>query len=172
MYVRHFQMFAAYNRWANGTLYDAVAALTPEERDRDAGAFFGSITGTLNHLVVADRIWMRRFTGEGPVHTKLDEVPYPGFGDLRQARETEDARIVAFAGGLSESQLASTFTYTPITIPEPITQPLAPALAHFFNHETHHRGQAHTILSLLGKAPPPLDLMYFLRTEEGRAFTA
>ncbi len=170
MSTRHFQMFAHYNRWANRTLYDAAAALTADEFARDVGAFFGSMCGTLNHLVVADRIWMRRFTGKGPEHRKLDDVPYLEFDALGKARKAEDERIVAFAEGLDEARLAGKFTYTPITIPEPITLPLAPMLAHLFNHQTHHRGQAHTILSLLAKAPPPLDLIYFLRTQEGQPF--
>jgi uncharacterized damage-inducible protein DinB len=168
MDVRHYRMFAAYNRWANATLYGACAALTQIEFARNVGAYFGSMRGTLNHLVVADRIWMRRFTGDGPEHKALDEVPYPDFGDLRAAREAEDARIAEFADSLSEDGLTGTFTYTTIVMPQQVMQKLAPALAHFFNHQTHHRGQAHTILSLLGKSPPPLDLIYFQRSDEGR----
>lgn len=170
MYVRHFQMFAAYNRWANQTLYDAASALLEDEFGRDVGAFFGSMRGTLNHLVVTDRIWMGRFTGEGSEYRRLDEVPYPDFADLRAAREVEDERIAAFTNSLDEARLAKTFTYTTITQPQTITQPLAPALAHFFNHETHHRGQAHTILSMLGRNPPSLDLLAYQRSEEGRQF--
>ena len=170
MYPRHFQMFASYNRWANARLYDAAVKLGEEDFNRDVGAFFKSMCGTLNHVLVADRIWMRRFACDGPVHTKLDEVPYPAFAELRAAREAEDARIVAYANTLDDERLSGTFTYTPITDPREITQPLAPPLAHFFNHQTHHRGQAHTILTLLGEDAPPLDLIYYLRTEEGRAF--
>ena len=61
----HFEMFAAYNRWANRTVYGATRALTEDEQNRNQGAFFGSMIGTLNHLLCADRIWMKRFTGEG-----------------------------------------------------------------------------------------------------------
>lgn len=171
MYLRHFQMFASYNRWANATLYDAAARLDEAAFKRDTGAFFKSMCGTLNHIIVADRIWLHRFTGGGPNHTRLDEVPYPVFADLRSAREREDARIVSFADGLDGEKLKGTFTYTPISDPREITQPLAPPLAHFFNHQTHHRGQAHTILSLLGENPPALDLVYYLRSDEGKAFT-
>lgn len=170
MYPRHFQMFASYNRWANAILYDAAEKLDPAAFDLDVGAFFKSLNGTLNHMVVTDRIWMYRFTGKGTVHGALDEMPYPLLADLRAARDAEDARIVAFADTLDDEKLRSTFTYTPITDPREITQPLAPTLAHVFNHQTHHRGQAHTILSLLGETPPSLDLIYFLRSDEGRTF--
>lgn len=170
MHARHFQMFAGYNRWANETLYGAVSGLSQDEFSRDVGAFFGSMSGTLNHLLVADRIWMRRFTGDGPVHNKLDDMPYSGFPELKAAREAEDARIEGFVWTLTDESLAGIFTYTPVAIPEPVTQRLSPALAHFFNHQTHHRGHAHMILSLLGRDPPPLDLIYYQRTDGGRQY--
>ncbi len=82
-----------------------------------------------------------------------------------QARAAEDARIIAYVDGLSEADLENTFSYHTITRPAAITQKLAPALAHFFNHQTHHRGQAHTLLTIAGgrDAAPPLDLIYFQR---------
>ena len=71
---QHFMMFAAYNRWANARIYDAAAALPEEAFKRDVGAFFGSLMGTLNHILVADRIWLKRFTGEGEAPASLDTV--------------------------------------------------------------------------------------------------
>ena len=161
----HFAMFASYNRWANRRLYAAAGALPDSEYRTPRGAFFGSLHGTLNHLVVADRIWLRRFTGEGPLQTKLDEVLFEDFDALDAAREVEDARIVAYIGGLSEADLTTTFTYRTIVQPKDVTQPLAPALAHFFNHQTHHRGQAHGLLSAIGgnAAAPALDLILYQR---------
>lgn len=163
-------MFASYNDWANTRLYDVAQTLDDAAFARDVGVFFGSLCATLNHVLVGDRIWMGRFTGEGSDHVRLDDVPFPDFGDLRDAREREDARITAYMRGLDDAALEGHFTYRPITIPDEITQPLAPTLAHFFNHQTHHRGQAHGILSILGCDPPPLDLIYFQRTEAGQAF--
>ena len=84
---KHFQMFAAYNRWANERLYGAVRALPDAEYRRLRGAFFGSLHGTLNHLLVTDRIWMRRFTGSGPMQTRLDEILFDGLDDLEGARK-------------------------------------------------------------------------------------
>jgi len=167
---RHFEMFAAYNRWANAALYDAAAELPGEALARDMGAFFGSLIGTLNHLLVADRIWMKRFTGEGSAPATLDTILHPALGALRVAREAEDARIVDWIGGLPDKAFTGRFTYLTVTDMRTISQRLAPALAHFFNHQTHHRGQAHAILTALGGPAPSLDLVYFQRTEEGRPF--
>jgi uncharacterized damage-inducible protein DinB len=161
----HFAMFARYNDWANRRLYAAAAGLSDAEYRADRGAFFGSVHGTLNHLLVTDRIWMHRFTGTGPTHARLDETACDSFGALRQERESEDRRIIAWVDGLEAETLAATFTYRPITNPADVTQRLAPALAHLFNHQTHHRGQVHGLLTALrGKdAAPPLDLIYVQR---------
>lgn len=168
--LQHFRMFAGYNRWANTVLYDAAAELDSKAYDANAGAFFGSMNGTLNHILVGDRVWMRRFTGEGSHPDRLDAIIEADFGKLRSLREAEDTRIIGWVDGLDEDALAGRFTYTTITDMRTISQRLAPAMAHFFNHQTHHRGQAHTILSVLGKDPPPLDLLYFQRSADGREF--
>lgn len=167
---QHFRMFAAYNRWANALVYDAAARLTEDELAHGCGAFFGSMLGTLNHLLVADRIWMKRFTGEGEAPKTLDAVLFADFARLRAAREAEDARIVSWVETLTPKALAGRFTYMTVTDVRTVSQRLAPALAHFFNHQTHHRGQAHMILTTLGKPSLVLDLVYFQRTEDGRPF--
>jgi uncharacterized damage-inducible protein DinB len=161
----HFSMFAQYNRWANERLYEAAARTSDADYRKDRGAFFGSLHATLNHLLVADRIWMRRFTGEGSVHTRLNEIAHDDLASLGVARRDEDERIIFYVETLSEREIAGTFTYTPITTPAEVTQPLGPALAHFFNHQTHHRGQAHCLLTEIGGRDfaPPLDLIYFQR---------
>jgi uncharacterized damage-inducible protein DinB len=163
--IVHYRMFASYNAWANRRLYDAAAGLSGEDYRAERGAFFGSVHRTLNHLLVTDRIWMRRFTGAGPTYSDLDSVPCDDFDDLRREREAEDARITSWVGGLNEEALSGAFTYRTVTRPTDITQPLAPALAHFFNHQTHHRGQVHCLLSGIGgrDAAPSLDLIYFQR---------
>ena len=167
---RHFQMFAAYNRWANTTVYDAAGELSADEFSRDMGAFFGSLAGTLNHILVADRIWMKRFTGEGAAPAALDTILYAALPVLRAAREAEDARIVEWIDGLPDKAFSGRFTYLTVTDMRTISQRLAPALGHFFNHQTHHRGQAHAILTAMGKPSLALDMIYFQRTEEGRPF--
>jgi uncharacterized damage-inducible protein DinB len=88
-----FEMLAGYSEWANRRLYDAAAGLDDADFRADYGAFFGSVHGTLNHLLVGDRVWMHRSTGEGPSPARLDEILYEDFAGLRAAREQEDARI-------------------------------------------------------------------------------
>lgn len=163
--MQNYQMLAAYNAWANRLLYAAVADLTEEELHRDTGAFFGSIFGTLSHLITADRVWLNRFTGEGPRQTALNERPYDRFADLRAARVEEDARITRYIESLTPDRLDGDLHYTPVSTPEPITQKLWPVLTHVFNHQTHHRGQVHAGLTFLGKPSLSLDLIYFVRSE-------
>jgi uncharacterized damage-inducible protein DinB len=167
---QHFRMFAAYNRWANDRLYAAAASLSPQAFNRDVGAAFGSAMGTLNHLLVADRIWMKRFTGGGTAPTALDTILFRDFAKLRRARVAEDQRIIDWIDGLSEGELAGRFAYMTVTDLRTVSQHLAPALAHLFNHQTHHRGQVHTILTMLGQPSVALDLIYFQRIDEGREY--
>ena len=161
--LRHFQMLAAYNSWANSQVYDACAALTDAEYREDRSAFFGSVHRTLNHILVADRIWMRRLTGDGTAPTDLGAVLFEDFSDLRTARDAEDVRITNYLGSLTDNALSTTVTYTPVTVPTEVTEPVAPVLAHLFNHQTHHRGQVHAILTSLGKPSVVLDMIAFLR---------
>lgn len=158
-----FTMLAGYNAWANARLYDAAAALSDEDYRADHGAFFRSLHGTLNHLLVTDRIWMQRFTGQGEAPARLDAILYETLPELRAAREAEDARIVAWIGSLDDVALAGRLRYRRVSSPDVIEQPLAPALSHLFNHQTHHRGQAHVILTRLGHRDLALDLMFYQR---------
>ncbi|SHO65771.1 Uncharacterized damage-inducible protein DinB (forms a four-helix bundle) [Pseudoxanthobacter soli DSM 19599] len=158
-----FTMLAGYNAWANARLYDAAAALSDEDYRADHGAFFRSLHGTLNHLLVTDQIWMQRFTGQGEAPARLDAILYETLPELRAAREAEDARIVAWIGSLDDVALAGRLRYRRVSSPDVIEQPLAPALSHLFNHQTHHRGQAHVILTRLGHRDLALDLMFYQR---------
>ncbi len=162
MLHEHFRTFARYNRWANDRLYAAAAALPDADYRADRGAFFRSLHGTLNHLLVADRIWLRRLAGEGPAPARLDDVLFEDLAELRAARAAEDERLVGYVDGLDEARLRADLGYRN-TSGKAFTQPLAQVLAHVFNHQTHHRGQAHTILTGLGRDAPELDLIFFLR---------
>jgi uncharacterized damage-inducible protein DinB len=158
-----FEMLAAYNAWANERLYAAAAQLSDADYRADRGAFFGSLHGTLNHLLLGDRIWMHRFTGEGEEPAALDEILYDDFAALRTARRAEDVRIIAFVAARSEADLAGALRYRTTRSPAVIEQRLAHLLIHFFNHQTHHRGQAHGILTGLAGEAPSLDLLVFQR---------
>ncbi|EBU8132045.1 damage-inducible protein DinB [Salmonella enterica subsp. enterica serovar Java] len=168
---QHFAMFAAYNHWANATVFEACGTLSHDAFVHDTGAAFGSAMRTLNHLLATDRIWMKRFTGEGSAPTSLDAILFEQLDDLRAARQTEDRRIIDWVDRLDDDALGGTISYSPLTGQgQTVSQRLGPALAHLFNHQTHHRGQLHGILTTLGQPSPVLDLVYFQRTGEGRAF--
>ncbi|RIY03539.1 damage-inducible protein DinB [Aureimonas flava] len=167
MYHEQFVTLAGYNTWANRRLFEAAAVLSPEQFAEDRGVFFRSLRGTLNHILCADRIWTRRITGTGEAPDRLDATLFEAFEPLRDARVAEDARIEAYVCGLREADLAATLRYGPITQSGVIEARLGPTLLHVFNHQTHHRGQAHAVLTGFGLAGPSMDLVAFQR-EIGR----
>jgi uncharacterized damage-inducible protein DinB len=157
MLKAHFDQLAAYNRWANRRMYDDAATLSDAARKQGAGLFFGSVHGTLNHLLVTDYIWMRRFTGDGPQPERLNQILYEDFGALREAREREDERIFSFVTGLED--YGRVIEYQNST-GKTFRQEIGPALTHFFNHQAHHRGQVHAGLTIAGiREPTSLDLL-------------
>ena len=156
----HYLMFAAYNAWANTILYKAVGELSDEQYRKECGAFFGSVHRTLNHVLVGDTIWMNRFQATSTNLKSVDAILHEDFKELRLARNAMDVRISEFFGGLGENELASNFTFQTIINSETVSQPLAPALANFFNHQTHHRGQLTTLVKQAGYEPGVTDLMW------------
>jgi uncharacterized damage-inducible protein DinB len=158
-------MFAHYNQWANARLYRMAEILPDEAYRRGVGVFFGSLHGTLNHLLTADRIWMHRLTHTGDHPQRLNAIVFDDFPSLRVAREAEDQRIVGFVEGLSDTDIEKMWDYRTLN-GTPVSQPLGDILAHLFNHQTHHRGQAHAILTVLGVSEPdPLDLLIMQREQ-------
>ena len=157
MLIQHFQSLARYNTLANQRIYEACAQLTEAERQQVRPAFFKSIHGTLNHILLGDRIWLGRFEGTTMPSTGLDAVLYPDFEPLRSARIVEDRRIESFAAGLTEAFLSQTFDYVN-NQGQSRADPALVLVAHLFNHQTHHRGQVHDLLTQTIVAPPVLDL--------------
>ena len=158
----HYQDFAAYNQWANQRVYDVVSRLPVEVYKCDRGMFFNSFEGTLNHLVITDLMWLYRMTGEGDYPQKLDEIIYDDFEGLREARVKLDQRIIEYASGLEADDFGRVLSYMTVSYGA-MESKLSETLAHFFNHQTHHRGQIHNCLSQIDIDPPPLDYMLFLR---------
>jgi uncharacterized damage-inducible protein DinB len=159
----HVRRFARYNRWANRRLYEACAALPAADYHAARPSFFGSIHATLNHILVGDSIWFGRFTGNPPPGvTKLNQILHDDLASLRSARAAKDEEIVAYCDQLDEAALNATFSYANMA-GQRFTDPLFPPLMHFFNHQTHHRGQVHGLLSHAGASPPELDMIYFMR---------
>jgi uncharacterized damage-inducible protein DinB len=159
--IRHFQMLARYNRIANERLYDACAQLSDEEYRKQRKGSFGSIHALLNHILLGDRIWMPRFEGGGKTTPPLNTVLYEEFGPLREARVKEDARIEAFFGGAGEEFLARGLQYVNSKGVER-NDNAAMAVAHLFNHQTHHRGQVHVMLAQTPVQAPSLDLHWII----------
>lgn len=150
---------ASYNRWMNRRLYEACAQLTDEQRKQDKGAFFKSIHGTLNHLLLADRVWMGRFTGTPFVITSLRDELYSDFAQLRAEREREDERIIAWIDSQQPADFDRELRFVSVLSPQPRQYPLWFAVMHFFNHQTHHRGQVTTLLSQFELDPGATDLL-------------
>ena len=167
----HFERFARYNRWANRRIYAAVAQLDAADFNAPRSGFFPSLAKTLNHILVGDRTWMSRFEGLPHPHKSLDEIPHPQFQALDAARETEDQRIIRYTGTLTEDRLVAALKYTNMA-GEPKLTPLDITLTHFFNHQTHHRGQVHAMLSGTAVPPPSIDLIYFLTEDRVPAHPA
>jgi uncharacterized damage-inducible protein DinB len=154
--------YARYNRLANERLYEACGALPDGEYRRDLGAFFGSVNGTLNHLLLGDTIWMTRLEGGTYPSTNLDTILHETFDALRKARATMDQRIERFFRDLPPGFERRSVRYVNNAGVDS-EDPLNVILPHFFNHQTHHRAQVHTLLSQLGRDPPVLDLHRVLR---------
>ena len=163
MQVDQFKQFAAYNKWANARLYAAALDLPETSYRLHIGVFFGGLHGTLNHLLLTDRIWLRRLTGEGDYPNRLDAILYEDRKELSRARIAEDERLIKVIGSYDEATLKGLHGYK-TTSGMPQSQILGEILMHLFNHQTHHRGQAHACLSILtGDEPPSLDLLVFQR---------
>jgi len=162
-YVR---TMAAYNRWQNENLYGAAEVLSDEVRKSQRGAFFGSIHGTLNHLVWGDQIWMSRFAGTP--RPKADGIPnslnmYESWEDLKRERAAFDEVIIGWAEKLDPTWLEGDLTWFSGAAQREVTKPKSLLVTHMFNHQTHHRGQAHCLLTALSGEAPSFDLLVFQR---------
>lgn len=172
----NFVLLATYNRWMNNKLYDAAGKLSAAELAAPRGAFFGSVLGTLNHLVVADRAWLLRFAAHPARHaalepvramarpTRLDEILYDDFQELHTQRTVLDEIILEWANSLTEADLARMLEYTNMKGLKS-RRSFRSLLLHFFNHQTHHRGQATTLLSQAGLDVGVTDLLMLIPDE-------
>ena len=151
---------AAYNQWMNRRLYDACAELPDEQRKRDLRAFFRSIHGTLNHLLLGDRLWMGRFRGVSFEVQSLDQELHSDFETLRTEREHTDTDILEWVRGLRDEDFRRELSFVTIANPQPHKCPFCVAVLQLFNHQTHHRGQLTTLLMQSGIDPGVTDLMW------------
>ena len=142
-------LMADYNRWMNDKLYAVCAEIPDEARKRDLHAFFRSIHGTLNHLLLVDRLWLGRITGTPFPIRSLDQELYADFVRLKDEREKTDSMIAALIAELQPRNLSEPLTYTSLVKKASATLPLGLILTHLFHHQTHHRGQITTLISQL-----------------------
>ncbi len=164
------RVMARYNRWMNEKLYGVAHELGDEERKKDRGAFFGSIHRTLNHLLLADRVWLGRFNGVtlpegdfGPGGIRsLDQELYADFDELRRERTKTDDELDAFVATLTPEKLAGSLRFMRRGALNEF--PLWHGVAQIFNHQTHHRGQVTTLLMQAGRDPGVTDLIAMLRS--------
>lgn len=153
----HARLMARYNAWQNRSIYREADRLTEAQRQEDRGAFFRSVQETLGHLLWGDTMWMSRFDGwEKPgFAAKGDGLDWDW---LKSARRDADARISAWAAGLTEASLAGDLSWYSGILKQDLSKPRWVLVTHFFNHQTHHRGQAHALLTGFGMTPDPTDL--------------
>jgi uncharacterized damage-inducible protein DinB len=143
-------LMAEYNRWMNDKVYAACATLTDEARKRDRGAFFKSIHATLNHLLNGDGIWLGRFNGKSYPSLPPGQDLHDDFDRLRAARAAMDEEILAWARSVTPETLAGPMTWTAKVYNFTQTHPRWVQVAQMFNHQTHHRGQVHAMLTAAG----------------------
>jgi uncharacterized damage-inducible protein DinB len=158
------QTMAAYNAEMNRRLYEAASRLSDAERRQQRGAFWGSIHGTLNHVLWADRMWMSRFAGwprpEGPLAQSGELID--DFEALSMARVQADADILRWTETLSQTWLDGDTVWFSGAMQQHICKPSGLVLVHFFNHQIHHRGQVHCLLTMFGQATGSTDLPFVL----------
>jgi len=156
------QRMARYNRWQNDNLYGAADRLPDDERRRERGAFFGSIHETFSHLLWADRIQMSRFTDVPRPAAGIAESAslYPDWDALKDERIRFDRTIIDWADALDPSWLAGEHTYYSGAVKRELTRPHWLLVTHLFNHQTHHRGQVHCMLTQAGVRPSDTDLPF------------
>ena len=156
------QRMARYNRWQNANLYGVADALSDEERRRDRGAFFGSVHKTLAHLLWGDQMWLHRFAGmprpEGVGSIAGTALLYPDWSEMKRKRADVDETIIAWADGLDADWFKTDLTYYSAAVQRDITGTKWMLVAHMFNHQTHHRGQVHCMLTQAGGKPHDTDL--------------
>lgn len=155
------QLMANYNRWQNQRIYATADTLEDEQRKQDQGAFFGSIHGTLNHLLWGDQMWLHRFAGTPPPAPKRPRESMAIFewSDLKRERQAFDETIVGWTNKLDDAWLADDITWFSGAVGSELSRPRWLIVTHFFNHQTHHRGQVHAMLTRLGTKPEDTDLM-------------
>ncbi len=157
----HVRLMARYNAWQNRSIYAAADSLDDAARRQARGAFFGSIHGTLSHILWGDRIWMSRFAGTEKPEGGVRESPrlVEDWEELKRQRTAFDDTITRWADGLDPVWLEGRLAWYSGAVGRDLEKPRWQLVTHFFNHQTHHRGQVHAMLTAAGARPDDTDLM-------------
>jgi len=153
---------ARYNAWQSKQLRPTLDAMDEEELHRDHGAFFASLFATMNHLLWGDTLWISRFDG-GPGSDRgiKDSVDMtPNYAEWARQRFLMDGRITLWAERLRAIDLTGDYSWYSGAMEAQVSKPLALCITHFFNHQTHHRGQIHAMLTAAGHKAPVSDLFF------------
>ena len=164
-YVR---VMAGYNDEMNRRVYAAAARLDESTRRQQGGAFWTSVHGTLSHILWADRLWLARFAGGAPPHVDMgsSDRMYEDFAELQAEREQTDAFLRRWAETVGEDWLKGEMSWTSAVLKRDVTAPVRLLVTHFFNHQTHHRGQAHALLTRAGETVGDTDLFLVVPLEQ------
>ncbi len=156
----YLQTMAAYNAEMNRRLYAAAGRLSDAERKQSRGAFWSTIHGTLNHILWGDMQWMHRFAAwpKPAQGMKESTAMHDDFAVLTAERTQADAKLIAWAKGVQQPWIDETYTWFSMGANREFTQPRGLLLTHLFNHQTHHRGQAHAMLTAAGQQTGDTDL--------------
>jgi len=173
----NFELMAAYNQSMNQRLYESTSVLSLSELEKDRGAYFKSIIGTLNHILVGDIIWLKRFANHKTEFNSLeyvrnllspntlDEILHSTFEPLKEARIEMDKAFLNFTSEVVESDLSGVIEYKN-TKGLDFCKNFGQVLQHVFNHQTHHRGQVTTLLSQVGIDVGVTDLLLWIPDEK------
>ena len=161
--ISNFQLLANFNKWTNEKIISSCKKLTETEYKKDRGAFFSSIHGTLNHSLVVDRAYIFHIEGKDHGLKSLDQILYENLFQLEEARIKEDKRLIDLINNLSEESIHKEITYNGFETGK-TTYTISTILITLFNHQTHHRGQIHNMLSQARIKPPQIDIPDFIET--------
>jgi len=156
---------ARYNQWANNRIYSVAGKLDSDALWEDRRGFFKSIAATMNHILLADVLYRQRLEKTPVTFKRLDEILYADFGELQKAHAAQDKWYIEFCDRLPPQALEGTLSFDTVETGEHFSLPLRMCLTNLFEHQIHHRGQVHHMISHAGLYPPPVDFIKFASGE-------
>ena len=164
--MESYQLLPRFNAWANSKIYRMCVELSDTDYRMDRKAFFGSIHNTLNHILLVDILWTARIRGYEEESIKsLDQILHESLDDLNAAQQKEDRKLIELVDGMDREELKRPMKYTRMN-GQKGEDSVGDVLVTLYNHQTHHRGQVHTMLTQIGVDPPDMDVIDYLHSEK------